>query len=416
MTTTTKGGRGGLRFIWVSLFLDVLGLGLVFPILPKLLGSFLHGDTPLASRYYGAFLATYAVMQLLFAPILGSLSDRFGRRRVLLLSTLGQGLDYLLLALAPSLAWLFVGRVLAGITGASFTTASAYIADISPPEKRAQNFGMLGAAVGLGFIAGPVAGGLLGHIDLRLPFFVSAALTSINCAYGYFVLPESLPLESRRSFSWRRANPIGTLVALAKYPMLVGLTAVVFLANLAQFSLFATWVLFTSHRFGWSEVQVGASLAALGLSVAVVQGGLVRVLMPALGERRALVSCLLLSATAYVGYGLAPSGWVLLCLVPLNALGSLSGPAVQSLMVKAVPPTEQGMLQGGLSSLINVAQIVAPLVATQLFGFFISSRSPVVVPGMAFFVAAGMYVTASALAARHFRRHPETPARSAPEA
>jgi MFS transporter, DHA1 family, tetracycline resistance protein len=405
----TAADTRGLRFIWISLFLDILGVGLVFPILPKLLGTFLGSDTPLASRYYGAFVATYAVMQLLFSPVLGSLSDRFGRRRVLLLSTLGQGLDYLLLAVAPSLWWLFLGRVLAGITGAGVATASAYVADISTPEKRAQNFGMLGAAAGLGFIAGPVVGGLLGQIDIRMPFFAAAALTLVNGAYGYWVLPESLPLESRRPFSWRRANPLGTLMALAKYPMLVGLTAVVFLANLAQFSLFATWVLFTSHRFGWSEVMVGTSLAAIGVSVAVVQGGLVRFIMPALGERRALVTCLLLSATAYIGYGLAPRGWMLFCLVPLNALGSLSGPAVQSLIVKAVPPTEQGMLQGGLSSLINVAQIVAPLIATQLFGYFISSRSPIAVPGMAFFAAAGMYVTASALAARHFRMHPETP-------
>ena len=399
--------KAGLPFILVTLFLDILGIGLIIPIMPKLLGSFLHGNDEVTARYYGVFAACYAMMQLVFSPILGSLSDRFGRRKVLLLSTFGQGIDYLFLAMAPGLWWLFVGRIIAGITGASISTATAYIADITPPEKRAQNFGLVGAAFGLGFIVGPAVGGLLGHVNLHLPFFVASGLTLVNCTYGFFVLPESLPVENRRPFSWARANPFGTLKALSGYAPLVKMAGVVFLAQLGQFSLQTTWVLYTSHRYGWNEAMVGASLATVGISTAIVQGGLVRKIMPKLGEKRALLFGLMLSAVVFVAYGLAPQGWMVFVILPFGALAGLSGPAAQSLMSRLVKPSEQGMLQGGLSSLQSIGQVLGPLMATNLFSFFISDRAPVKIEGMAFFVAAVILLLGAALAALNFKQHPE---------
>ncbi len=399
--------KAGLPFILVTLFLDILGIGLIIPIVPKLLGSFLGGDTEVTAKYYGAFAASYALMQLVFSPILGSLSDRLGRRPVLLMSTFGQGIDYLFLAFAPGLWWLFVGRLVAGITGASISTATAYIADVSPPEKRAQNFGLVGAAFGLGFIMGPALGGLLGHFDLRLPFLVASGLTLINCTYGYFVLPESLPPENRRPFSWGRANPFGTLKALSGYPPLVKMAGVVFLSNLGQFSLQNTWVLYTGYRYHWSELMVGLSLAMVGITSAVVQGGLVRVIMPKLGERRALLLGLVVSGFAFIGYGLAPVGWLVFFILPFGAFAGIAGPAAQGLMSRLVKPSEQGMLQGGLSSLQSVSQIVGPLLASNLFSYFISDAAPAKVPGMAFFVGSVLMFCSAGLALLNFRQHPE---------
>lgn len=400
--------QAGLGFILVTLFLDILGIGLVVPILPRLVSSFVGDDTALASRYFGWFVAVYAVMQFVCSPILGSLSDRFGRRAVLLTSLFGAGLDYLLLWWAPSLAWLFVGRVIAGVTGASIGTATAYIADVSAPEKRAQNFGLVGMAFGLGFIAGPAVGGLLGGTDLRLPFLVAAGLTGANALYGLFVLPESLPKEQRRPFSWSRANPVGTIVGLARYPVVVGLTATLFLLGVAQRSLESTWVLYTQHRFGWNVRATGLSLAVVGIGAAVVQGGLVRRVIPKFGERKTLVVGMLFSITAFALYGLATQGWLLYAILPIGALGGVSGPAAQGLLSKAVPPNEQGMLQGGLASLMSVTQMIGPPVATELFGRFGAPEAPIYVPGAAFFMGSALMVIGLWLAVRTFARLPES--------
>lgn len=419
--------KAGLGFIVVTLFLDILGLGLVIPILPRLVESFVGNDPTRGAFYVGTLASAYALMQFIFSPIMGSLSDRFGRRPVLLLSLFGAGFDYLLLAFAPSLAWFFVGRLVAGFCGASIGTAAAYIADVSPPEKRAANFGLIGMSFGLGFIAGPLLSAFLGTVELPLPGFlaaitghahldgirtpfVAAALLSLgNGLYGFFVVPESLSQEHRRAFSWGRANPIGTLSALAKYPVVKGLAIALLLTAIAQRSLESTWVLFTEHRFGWTVRETGISLAVVGLTAALVQGGLVRRLVPALGERRALVLGLSVSCTAFILYGLAPYGWTLYVILGFGALGGISGPAAQGLMSKAVPPDEQGMLQGGLASLTSTSNILGPLLATNLFGYFISDHAPVRIPGAAFFWGALLLFTAILAARATFKRIPATP-------
>lgn len=419
--------KAGLGFIVVTLFLDILGLGLVIPILPRLVESFVGNDPTRGAFYVGTLASAYALMQFIFSPIMGSLSDRFGRRPVLLLSLFGAGFDYVLLAFAPSLAWFFVGRLVAGFCGASIGTAAAYIADVSPPEKRAANFGLIGMSFGLGFIAGPLMSAFLGTVELPLPGFlaaltghahldairtpfVAAALLSLgNGLYGLFVLPESLPENTRRPFSWGRANPIGTLSALAKYPLVKGLALALLLTAIAQRSLESTWVLFTEHRFGWTVRDTGISLAVVGLTAALVQGGLVRRLVPALGERRALVLGLSVSCVAFICYGLAPYGWTLYVVLGFGALGGISAPAAQGLMSKAVAPNEQGMLQGGLASLTSISNILGPLLATNLFGYFISDRAPVRVPGAAFFWSALLLFTAIIAARATFKRIPATP-------
>lgn len=418
--------RPGIGFIFVTLFLDVLGIGLLIPIVPGLVRTFAEqalaggGDVlmnlaahdtataeELASKWYGWLIASYAAMQFLFSPMMGSLSDRFGRRRVLLLSNFFQAAGYLLNGFAPSLAWLFLGRVVSGITGASIGTATAYIADVTPPEKRAQSFGLVGIAFGLGFIFGPLLGGVLGQLDLRLPFFVAAGLALLNAAWGFFVLPESLKEEDRRPFSWARSNPFGTLKALGRYPIVLAMTATAFLFNLGQRALESTWVLTTAHRYGWTPKDAGVSLALVGVAAAIVQGGLVRRVVPALGERRAFLASGAIGTAAFVAYGLAPTGFVAYCVIPFSALGGIAGPAVQAMLSRAVPANEQGMLQGGLVSLTALTQIIGPPVATGLFGFFISTQAPVQLPGVSFFFGAACMLVGLAFAVRAFAKHPE---------
>ncbi len=397
-----------LPFIFVTLFLDVLGIGLIIPVLPKLVESFQGGNVSVASHTVGVLAALYSLMQFVFAPVLGNLSDRYGRRPVLLGSLLGSGLDYVLLAWAPSLGWFFVGRVVAGITGASFTAASAYIADVSPPEKRAANFGLIGAAFGLGFIAGPAIGGLLGNAGLRLPFVVAAAVTLMNWLYGLLILPESLRPEHRRQFSWARANPLGSLLALRTYPLVLGLSATFFLIHAAQNMLHATWVLYTGYRYGWTPGQVGVSLAIVGVAAALVQGVLARRLIPLLGEARSLMIGLGISATAMAGYGWAPRGWIVYVILGFGALGGIAGPAAQGLISRTVAANEQGAVQGALSSLASVAGIIGPPLGAGIFGWFISAGAPFHLPGAAFFVASGLMVTSLLLARRTLRRQAST--------
>jgi DHA1 family tetracycline resistance protein-like MFS transporter len=398
--------RPAIAFILITLFLDILGIGLLIPILPKLIEQLSGGNVASASATFGALAALYSAMQFLCSPLLGSLSDRYGRRPIILFSLLGSGLDYLLLAWAPTLPWFFLGRIISGVTGASITAASAYIADVSPPERRAQNFGLIGAAFGLGFIAGPVLGGVLGNAGLRVPFYVAAGLTLLNWLYGLLVLPESLPVGQRRAFSWARANPIGSLVALKRYPIVLSLTATFFLLHTAHNGVHSTWVLYTSHRYGWDTRAVGLSLALVGLMAMIVQGGLVRVVVPKLGERRAILFGLSLSAGALTGYGLATQGWMIYAILMVGSLGMISGPAAQGLISRQVPLNEQGAVQGALTSLGSLSGIVGPPIATSLFGFFISARAPFPLPGAAFFLAAAMMIAALALALRAFRRHP----------
>lgn len=418
--------KAGLSFIVVTLFLDILGIGLIIPILPRLVESFVGNDLTQGAFFVGALASAYAAMQFVFSPIMGSLSDRYGRRPVLLISLFGSGFDYVLLAFAPSLAWFFLGRVVAGICGASIGTAAAYIADVSPPEKRAQNFGLIGMSFGLGFVAGPLLSAFLGSVEMplphflaaltgyetlagiRFPFVVAACLAFANAMYGLFVLPESLDPAHRRPFSWARANPIGTLAALTKYPVVLGLAFTLFLMGVAQRALESTWVLFTEHRFAWTIKDTGISLAVVGLAAAIVQGGLVRRVIPRLGERRALTTGIVISSIAYLLYGLAPAGWMLYVFLVFGALGGIAGPAAQGLMSKAVPPNEQGMLQGGLASVTSITNVLGPLIATNLFGYFISDAAPVKVPGAAFFAGTVLLLSALVAARRTFQKVPAT--------
>ncbi|MBI3878174.1 MAG: TCR/Tet family MFS transporter [Verrucomicrobia bacterium] len=407
--------KPALAFIFVTLFLDILGIGLIIPILPKLIEQFEGGSVTAAANTFGLLAALYGLMQFVCAPVLGNLSDRFGRRPVILASLFGSGLDYLLLAFAPNLGWFFFGRIVAGITSANFTAATAYIADISPPEKRAQNFGMIGVAFGLGFIAGPALGGLIGNIGLRMPFLVAAGLTLLNWLYGLLVLPESLAPENCRAFDWRRANPVGSLLALRRHPMVLGLTGAYFLLYLAHQVLPATWVLYTSHRYAWTVGQIGASLATVGVTAAVVQGGLTRAIIPALGEQRSVILGLGIGGASYVAYGLATQGWMIYAIIAIGSLGGICGPALQGLVSRSVGANEQGAVQGALTSLASVAGIIGPPIATGLFSHFISDSAPVRLPGAAFFFSGLLNLGAIFMAMRSFRRRDDSaPMETAP--
>lgn len=399
--------KPALGFIFVTLALDILGIGLIIPILPRLVESFEGGNVAAASNTVGMLAALYSLMQFVCAPILGSLSDRFGRRPVILASLLGSGLDYFLLAFAPNLGWFFVGRILAGVTGANFAAATAYIANISPPEKRAANFGMIGAAFGLGFILGPALGGVLGNVGLRVPFLVAGGLTLLNWLYGWFVLPESLSPANRRTFSWTRSNPVGSLLDLRRYPMVFGLAGTYFLIYLAHQVLPSTWVLYTSYRYNWTVGQTGVSLAIVGLTAAIVQGGLTRVIVPRLGEEKAATLGLAIAALSYAGYGLATEGWMIYAILAVGSLGGITGPAVQGLISRGVGADEQGGVQGSLASLGSVAGIIGPPLATGLFAYFIGRRAVAHLPGAAFFFSAVLTIGALLLAQRSFRKNGE---------
>jgi DHA1 family tetracycline resistance protein-like MFS transporter len=379
---------------------DVIAMGVVIPVLPKLVESFEGGDTARAAAVYGVFGTAWALMQFVFMPVLGAVSDRFGRRPVILISCLGLGLDYFLMALAPNLAWLFVGRVISGITAASISTAFAYIADVSPPEKRAAAFGMIGAGFGLGFTLGPALGGVLGGIDPRLPFWVAGGLALANAAYGYFVLPESLPKERRAAFSWKRANPVGSLTLLRAHRELYGIAAVLFLMQLAHVVFPAVTVLYMGYRFGWGEMAVGFVLAAVGVCSMIVQGGLIRPVGKRIGERRALAAGLAFGAAGMAIYGAAPLGWIFLAGIPVMALWGLAGPSAQAIMSRRVDPSEQGRLQGATSSLQAITGMIGPTLFTQVFAQSIARGEGLHVPGMAFYVAAAMLVLSGIIAWR----------------
>ena len=395
--------RPALGFIFVTLALDIIGIGLIVPILPKLIEQYQGGDVTAASTTYGLLHSTYALMQFLFAPLIGSLSDRFGRRPVILISLLGSGLDYLLIAFAPTLSWFVVGRIIAGLTGANFAAATAYIADISPPEKRAANFGLIGAAFGLGFIIGPALGGLLGTYGMKVPFLAAGALTLLNWLYGLFVLPESLAPENRRTFSWARSNPVSSLLALRRFPSVIGLVATSFFFTLGHQVYPAIWVLYTSYRYGWDTRATGLSLAFVGVMAAIVQGGLTKPIVKRLGEVKTTLFGLLLGCLIYACYGLASQGWMLYACILVGSLSGVAGPAVQGLMSRNVAPDEQGGLMGSLTSLTSVAGILGPPLCTTLFGYFVSDKAPVHLPGAAFFMSAVLTLLALVLAIRALR-------------
>ncbi len=382
------GRHPAMIFIFITLLIDVTGLGVIIPVVPKLIEQLIHGNLSDAARWGGLLTFCYAVMQFLFSPVMGGLSDQYGRRPVLLFSLLGFGIDYLLTGFAPSIGWLFMGRIMAGITGASFTTATAYIADISTPENRAQNFGLIGAAFGIGFIIGPAIGGQLAQFGPRTPFFVAAGFALLNWLYGFFVLPESLAPENRRPFDWRRANPIGSLRQLGRYPVVLGMVGSLILIYLAQFAIQGTWTFYTMEKFKWTEQTVGWSLGALGLSVAVVQGGLSRLILPKLGPRRSLLLGLSFYAIGLVAIGLASQSWMLFAFMFPYALGGLSGPSLQSIITGQVPANEQGELQGGLTSLVSVTSFVGPLIMTGLFSYFTAPGAPIYLPGAPYFMGA----------------------------
>ena len=375
-----------ISFIFITLLIDVTGIGLIIPVVPGLIEQLIHGTVSDASRYSGWLTFAYAAMQFLFAPLLGNLSDRYGRRPVLLLSLFGLGVDYIFLALAPSIGWLFIGRIIAGLGGASFTTATAYIADISTPENRAQNFGMVGAAFGVGFILGPVIGGLLGEYGLRVPFMVAATLSLLNCAYGYFVLPESLSLANRRKFDWKRSNPLSSISQLKKYPAVSGLVASYFLIYLATNSVQSTWSFFTIQQFSWNAKMIGLSLGLVGLLVGIVQGGLIRFINPLLGNKRSVYIGMALYIIGLVLFSFASQSWMMFVFLVPYCLGGICGPAIQSIISGQVPSNQQGELQGGLTSVMSLTNIIGPVLMTSLFSYFTKPSATFHFAGASFFL------------------------------
>lgn len=387
-----------LGFIFITLLIDITGLGIIIPVLPTLIQELTGGTLSEASRYGGWMLFAYAFMQFLCAPIMGGLSDRYGRRPVLLASLFGFGIDYIFLAFAPTLGWLFLGRIIAGIMGASFTTASAYIADISTPEKRAQNFGIIGAAFGLGFIIGPMAGGLLEPLGSRVPFMVSAGLSLLNWLYGFFILPESLKPENRRKFEWKRANAVNSLLNLKRYPVILGLVSSLILVYISAHAVQSNWAYYTMEKFKWTPTMVGISLAVVGFVFAVVQGGLIRVIIPRFGHQRSVYMGLGMSALGFVLFALATQTWMMFAFTVVYALGGIAGPALQGIISTQVPANEQGELQGALTSLMSVTSIIGPPLMTNTFAYFTGSHAPVYLPGAPMLLGAVLTITATLLA------------------
>ncbi len=389
-----------VAFIFITILLDMFAIGLVMPILPKLVESFLDNDTPSAARIFGLFGTVWALMQFFFSPILGGLSDRFGRRPVVLLSNFGLAFDYVLMALAPSLIWLFVGRVISGITSASVSTAFAYISDITAPDRRAAVFGKVGAAFGAGFILGPAIGGLLGAIEPRLPFWAAAGLSFANAVYGLMILPESLPPDRRSRFRWRSANPLGALHLLRTNRVLTGLSAANFFAQLAHDVLPSTFVLYATYRYGWTAATIGLALAVVGVCAVAVQGMAIGPIVRRLGERRALLLGLACGIVGFLIFGIAPSGPLFWLGIPVMAFWGVAGAATQALMTQLVTPVQQGQLQGATNSVQSLSRLIGPSLFTLTFAYFISAQTPLQLPGAPFLLAAALLGLALLIAAQ----------------
>ncbi len=394
-----KARRAAATFIFLTVTLDMLAMGMIAPVLPRLITNFMHGNTVSAAQMLGIFGTLFAGMQFFFSPVLGSLSDRYGRRPVVLLSNFGLGLDYLLMAWAPALSWLFLGRVISGLTASSIPTAMAYMSDVTPREKRAAAFGMLSAAFGMGFVLGPALGGILGNINPRLPFWVSAGLSLINGCYGLFVLPESLALEHRSPFSWKRANPVGSLSLLARNRVLLGIAGLLLLGYIAQQSLMNVYVIYADYRYRWSDRTVGLSLATIGVFSGLYGALLVKPIVAWLGERRAMVLGFAGGAAGYAMFGLSATGVLFWMAIPFLNLMSVAWPSAQSLMSHEIGPSEQGQLQGAVNSLRGIAGLFGPGLFTYVFSMSIGIHAPVHLAGMPFFLAAGMLVAALGLMA-----------------
>lgn len=392
-----KATRRAVVFILLTILLDTIGFGIIAPVMPELIMELTGEGLSQAARYGGWLLFVYAVMQLFFAPVLGNLSDRFGRRPVLLISLAAFGFDYILMGFAPTLTWLFVGRALAGIFGATHSTANAFVADITAPEDRAKSFGLIGATWGIGFMIGPVLGGLLGEYGARVPFFVAAALSLLNVVYGFVVLPETLSAENRRPFVWTRANPLGALNQMRRYPIVIGLFVAMVFYQIAHDANPSTWTFYTQLKFDWTPWDVGLSMSAVGLAMAVVQAGFIGYALERFGERVAVVGGYLLMAAAYFGFAYATEGWMMYALMLPFALGSIVTPAVRGILANQVPANAQGELQGAISSLMSLTAIVAPLFMTQLFGYFASDAARIYFPGAPFFAAGVLVLIAIAV-------------------
>ena len=396
----TKQRQAAVLFILITVMLDMLSFGIIIPVLPKLVEHFTFGDTAQAAEIYGLMGTAWALMQFSCSPIQGALSDQYGRRPVVLLSNLGLGLDYVFMALAPNVSWLFVGRTISGMASSSFSTAGAYIADVTPIEYRAAAFGKMGVAFGLGFVLGPAVGGWLGAIDARLPFWGAAATSLMNACYGFFLLPESLSREQRMTFTWRRANPVGSLVLLRSHRELFGLATSNFLMNLAHVVLPSIAVLYMGYRYGWGSTAVGLTLAAVGMCAMIVQGGLVKIVTAKWGERRTLLTGLLCGAVGFAIYGLASKGWIYCLGIPIMAFWGLAGPAMQALMTCRVSLSEQGQLQGAIASLTGIAGLVGPSLFTQTFALFIGAQADWHLPGAPFLLASLLLLLGTTIAWR----------------
>ncbi|MHB8816901.1 MAG: TCR/Tet family MFS transporter [Steroidobacteraceae bacterium] len=400
MSLGVRRTRAAVLFIAITVVIDVLGFGVIIPVLPRLVQQFMGGDPVRGAAMYGLFGTVWAVMQFFSAPLLGAISDRFGRRPVILISCFGLGLDYIVMALAPSVGWLLFGRIFSGICAASFTTAFAYIADVAPPEKRAGAFGLIGAAFGIGFVLGPALGGVLGNISPRLPFWGAAGLALVSACYGFFVLPESLPTSRRDAFQWRKANPIGSLGLLRSHHELTGLAGINFFYQLAHCVLPSMYVLYTSYRYGWSARTVGLTLMAVGVLSVLVQGLLVKPTIARFGERGAIYAGLLFGIAGFSGFALAPSAIWMWASLPIFALWGLIGPGLQGLMSARVAAHEQGKLQGANGSITSIAGLIGPTVFTQSFAHFIDPSRKWMLPGAPFFAAAALLAVALVLAVR----------------
>ena len=379
--------KSAIWFIFITLIIDITGWGIIIPVAPKLIQELIHGDISEASRYGGLLAFFYSFLQFLFASVMGGLSDKFGRRPIILASLLGFSINFFIQAIAPNIFWLFVGRIFSGITGASITTASAYIADVSDDTNRSKNFGLIGAAFGIGFILGPVLGGFLGHFGSRVPFYASSVLCLINFIYGYFILPESLDQEHRRNFDWKRANPLGSLLKLKNYPQILGLIFALVLVYIGGHAIQSNWPYFTMYKFGWDSKMVGLSLGISGIMAIVVQGGLIRYLNPRIGNEKSIYFGLTLYALGMLMFSFAGLEWMMFAILVIYGLGGIAGPALQSVISSQVPKNEQGEMQGTLASLMSLTSMIGPPLMTNIFYFFTHDNAPFIFPGAPFFLA-----------------------------
>ncbi|MBC7555954.1 MAG: TCR/Tet family MFS transporter [Chryseobacterium sp.] len=391
-------------FIFITILIDITGWGIVIPVVPKLIQELLHADISVASQYGGWLSFSYAFMQFIFASVLGGLSDKFGRRPIILFSLLGFSFNFFMQAWAPTIMWLFIGRILSGVTGASITTASAYIADVSTDENRSKNFGLIGAAFGLGFIIGPVIGGLLGQFGSRVPFLAAGILCLVNFLYGYFVLPESLPKDQRRDFSIKRANPVGSLLRLKKYPKILGLILALILVYIGGHAVQTNWTYFTMYKFNWTAKTVGLSLGVVGIITALVQGVLIRYINPKIGNQKSIYYGLMLYSLGMMLFAFATKSWMMFAFLIPYGLGGIAGPAIQSVISAQVPRNEQGELQGALASLVSLTAIIGPPLMTNTFFFFTHDEAPFVFAGAPFFLASILMGTAAIVAYRVFKK------------